>query len=208
MARNLLSLIKTIFDRQAEKHGASPQSVFWKHQEGQDLRYEIMLGIVAREDLAGNITLNDLGCGYGVFFDLIQNTPLMEGSRYTGYDLSEGMIKLAQKRISDARASFIVADHATETADYSFVSGTFNLHGGQDVIEWKHQIATGLTRLWHSTEKGMAFNMLDRNHTNKMDGLYYADANEFMDFCKNTLSENVELIADYPLEEWTIFVRR
>ena len=203
-----LGIIQNIYDRHVKAHGPTPEGVFWKNIEGQVLRYEILTGIVEPGDLAGGITVNDLGCGYGVFFDIFQNEPLMQGSAYYGYDLSGEMVKFARRRIDDPRAHLIQSDHATKTADYSLASGTFNMHGRQNVSAWETCVQASLKELWGKTRKGLAFNMLAHDREDRLDGLYYANSADFIDFCRREISGNVELIDGYPLEEWTIFIRR
>jgi len=203
-----LRVIRDIFDRNIVKHGPSAKGVYWKNPEGQVLRYEILLGIIGKDDLGGGIFLNDLGCGYGAMFDIIADDPLMQNSRYFGYDLSGEMIRHAKSHTDDPRAQFFKSDHALHVADYSFASGTFNMHAGQDNELWKGCVLESLRALWLKTRKGMAFNMLDKNHPESLKGLYYADRDIYLDFCRTELSPNVELVTDYPLEEWSIFVRR
>ncbi len=50
--------------------------------------------------------------------------------------------------------------------------------------------------------------MLSVNSANRLAGLYYAEPEEFLDFAARTLSADVTLIDDYPLDEWTILARR
>ena len=42
----------------------------------------------------------------------------------------------------------------------------------------------------------------------KFPGLYYADGEEFLEFCRDRLSPDVTITDDSPLPDWTIFVHR
>jgi hypothetical protein len=72
---------------------------------------------------------------------------------------------------------------------------------------WRDFVRNSLAELWSRTDVAMAFNMLDARAPKHLDGLYYGDADDLMDFARS-LSPNVTLIDDYPLDEWTIYLRR
>lgn len=203
----ILEFISRVYTYRINECGPVANGVFWRDADGQMLRLELLLQTVTGEDLNGPITVNDLGCGYGALFDLIKDEPMMKGGRYFGYDISPDMVKAAQARTKDPRATFILSPVATETADYAFASGTYNMSMGSERHLWAHYIKTSLTGLWAKTRKTLAFNLLDINAATKLDDLYYADRREFLEHAL-TLSPEVELIDDYPLDEFTIVVKR
>ena len=204
---DLLELIGQVYDHRLKECGPTAGGVFWKNEEGQTLRYEVLLQIIDNADLNGNVTINDLGCGYGALFEMIKNSPLINNSKYIGYDVSREMIDSARIRNHDNRAEFIHSPIATETADYSFVSGTFNMSLGAIEHMWLEYIHASIRMLWKNTKKGLAFNMLDIRSENRLFDLYYADLDAMIEFAK-TLTPKVEVIEDYPLDEWTILMRR
>ena len=203
----LLEFVARVYTYRINECGPVASGVFWKDADGQVLRLELLLQAVAREDLNGPITVNDLGCGYGALFDLMKDEPMMRGGRYIGYDISPEMVDAAKAHHTDPRATFIVSPVATEVADYSFVSGTYNMSMGANPALWTHYVKTSLDMLWKKTAKIMAFNLLDDTSTNKLDDLYYADRRTFLEHAL-TLSPDIEIIDDYPLDEFTIFVKR
>lgn len=205
----MLAPIARLYARRLDECGATPLGVYWTSTDGQALRFEVLLGIVAPADMAaGRVSINDLGCGYGALFDRLADDPMMRDGRYTGYDISAEMVREAQARHIDRRADFIQAAAATRDADYSLVSGTYNMKMRHDAVAWKRYVFGSLRELWAKTRKGLAFNMLRGTGADKPGGLYYADADEFFDFCARMLSRNVELKQGYGLDEWTIYVRR
>jgi len=203
----LLNLVSNTYSYRVNQCGPVANGVFWKDQDGQMLRYELLLQAIDDADLSGPISVNDLGCGYGALFDLLADQPMMQGGRYYGYDISPKMIEEAKVRHADSRASFIESPIATEVADYSFVSGTYNMNLGSRRDIWGDYVKTSLARLWDKTAKAMAFNMLDAASPVRLINLYYADRNEFVEFAMS-LSPEVEIIDDYPLTEFTIYVKR
>lgn len=204
---DLLELIGQVYDHRLKECGPTASGVFWKHEEGQTLRYEILLQIIDDQDLNGNISINDLGCGYGALFEMIKNSPLMKSSKYFGYDISKEMIDAARIRNHDNRANFTHSPLANVVADYSFVSGTFNMFLGARQNLWRDYVRSSIRLLWQNTKKGLAFNMLDASSETRLLDLYYADLDDMVEYAK-TLTPNVEVANDYPLDEWTIFMRR
>lgn len=207
-APQFLTGIAEHYEKRLARFGALAQGVLWRNAEGQKLRFDVLVRIFEPGDRHGGITVNDLGCGYGAFFDYLKGRPVMAGSRYTGYDICAAMVETATGRIHDPRARFVHSAAATETADYSFASGTFNLKADVEAGPWNAYVKASLADLWRRTNKGLAFNMLSVTSTRREEGLYYADGAEFLEFCAATLSRNAVLADDYPLREWTIFVRR
>ena len=207
-SRSMLEPVLRAFDARIKQYGSDPRSAFWRNAEWQRRRYDILSGLFSEEDRKGGITITDFGCGYGAFFDYLKDRPVMEGSRYTGIDISGAMIDQAQASIMDPRATFQRHLIATEAADYTFVCGTYNMNLGADEGEWADYVKASLSQLWSKTTKALAFNMLRSDAPEKYQSLYYADAKEFMDYCRDKLSPDVNYSNDSPLPDWTIFVRR
>jgi len=77
-----------------------------------------------------------------------------------------------------------------------------------DEGEWADYVKASLAQLWSKTTKALGFNMLRSDAPEKYQSLYYADAGEFLEFCRDTLGADVEFSNDNPLPDWTIFIRR
>ena len=205
----LLAPIAKVFSNRLAECGPRASGVYWTSEGGQQLRFEVLLGIVSPADQArGGVTVNDLGCGYGALFDMLVDDPMMIDGRYYGYDISAGMVRAANARHVDHRVEFIQSASATRAADYSLVSGTYNMKMGNRRDEWQDYVFASLRDLWRKTAKGLAFNMLAGTGADHPGGLYFAHAGDYFDFCAAQLSPNVELKRGYGLDEWTIFVRR
>ena len=202
-----LNNLSKVFSRRVQNYGATPAGVLWKDSDGQQLRFEVLCDILNDVPISSPLSINELGCGYGALFDVLNTLPNMPPITYKGYDICSDMVALARQRVDDPRAEFHLADRPLSRADYTFVSGTYNLHIDVDNSVWTDFIKTSLAQLWAMTDKGLAFNMLDKNHRIQMDGLYYADRIDFQNYCA-TLSANITVIDDYPLDEWTMFIRR
>ena len=204
----LLMPVVLAYERRLRRYGDTPRGVFWKDGNWQRLRYDILVRVFDDLALAGGLTIHDFGCGYGAFFDYIADHPAMRASRYIGIDMCAGMIEAAQKRINDPRASFSRHLWATFDADYTFVSGTFNMNLDVDETDWDEYIRASLLRLWQKTRRGLAFNLLAASSAEKHDGLYYVAPEGYLEFARTQIDANAELILEPPLPDFTILARR
>ena len=207
-SRSMLEPVLASFEKRVAQFGADPRSAFWKDEEWQKRRYDILSRLFDEPDRLGGISITDFGCGYGAFFDYLADRPVMKNSRYTGIDMSAAMIEEANARIRDSRATFQSHLISTETADYTVVCGTYNMNLGANRDEWADYVKASLEQLWSKTTKAMGFNMLRFDAPDQYPGLYYADGMEFVKFCNETLSPDITYTDDRPLPDWTIIIRR
>ncbi len=207
-APRFLAPVAALYEKRFERCGADPRGVYWRNAERQQLRFEVLAGIL--DELADGtaITVNDLGCGYGAFFPFLDGLPGIRISGFFGYDIAESIVAAARQRVTDPRAVFVQSMVATEFADYSFASGTFNMKDAADDRVWSRYVKASLEHLWSRTRKGLAFNMLSSTDRRKQRGLYYADARDYLEFCRRVLSPHVSLKDNLPLADWTLYVRR
>ena len=204
----LLTPITHAYERRLSQYGNDPRGVFWQNKEYQFKRFEILSHIFDPADNSNTISIHDFGCGYGALFEYLADKPIMKNAQYIGTDMSSQMITAARKKIDDPRAEFRRHLMAIDAADYTLVSGTFNMHLGQDEEEWEDYIKASLLQLWSKTRVGLAFNMLRDDAEYLYDGLFYINGHDLFDFCSTRLSPNVEIQNDSPLPDWTFFVRK
>jgi SAM-dependent methyltransferase len=180
--------------------------VGWKDEASHRLRFEKLIQVIKPQRKEENITVNDFGCGYGAMFNYLNEILGPNLVKYYGYDVSEEMITAARKFINDPRAEFIESLKVTHLADYSFISGTFNVKLKASDAMWTEYVKETLINAAGMSRKGFSFNALSVYVDWKEENLYYADPFLFFDFCKRKFSRYVALLHDYPLFEWTMIV--
>ena len=197
-----LAGVEALYTANLAEHGTSSASVGWPDADAQRLRFDKLAYVI---DTDAPITVNDWGCGYGAMFRYLDERFTLGG--YTGYDISAEMLEAAQGFVDDPRARWVQGSEVTETADFSFVSGTFNVRMEASDAAWRRYIEDTLKLLAQRSRRGFAFNLLTTYVDWRKDDLFYADPAHFFDFCRENVSRYVTLLHDYPLYEWTIAVR-
>lgn len=204
-APEVLREIAQMYTENISGKGVGPNSVGWRDEQTQALRFEKLACVIDASDEP--VTYNDFGCGYAAMFLFLRDRAGAPLGRYYGYDISAEMLAAARQLVSDERLTLMNADHLTEEADYSFVSGTFNVRFGASNDEWRGYIERVLHDMASHSRRGFAFNLLTSYVDWKEPHLFYGDPAYFFDFCVRTFSRRVALLHDYPLYEWTITVR-
>jgi SAM-dependent methyltransferase len=208
MMSEALHAVAHLYSENLETHGVDPKSVGWRDEASQRLRFAKLAEVIDPATASSGITVNDLGCGYGAMFRYLDEIPPVRLTQYFGYDISEEMLLAAERYAADPRAKFERSSRITNQADYSFVSGTFNVRFEESDEAWTAHMTDALLDLSENSRRGFAFNALSTYVDWKQDNLYYADPFFFFDFCKRNISRYVSLLHDYPLFEWTMIVRK
>ncbi|MDR9777570.1 class I SAM-dependent methyltransferase [Rhizobium hidalgonense] len=204
--QDVLKAVADYYSDKLAEHGQSARGVDWNGEESQTLRFEQLSKII---DRSKEFSLNDLGCGYGGYFDYLGRKH--DQVYYSGLDLSGDMIAAAQQRFAgDRNARFVVAGEPDLVADYGIASGIFNVRLDSTDDIWQAHVLRTLDVLDNTSRHGFAFNCLTSySDPDKMrDYLYYANPGQLFDHCKRHYSRNVALLHDYGLYEFTILVRK
>lgn len=202
----ILNKVEKLYTDSLKEHGVTSKAVGWTTGDGQILRFDKLVEVV--EDKNQDFSVNDLGCGYGAMFEYFGKKGF-KISKYNGYDISEDMLKTAKEQIGKSKKVELFKNPKLQTkADYSFVSGIFNVRFEGDDESWTKFIENTLRDLDANSTKGFAFNVLTSYVDYKEPHLYYADPMYFFDFCKRNFSKKVSLLHDYNLWEWTIIVKK
>lgn len=202
-----LDKISNLYSDNLTEHGDQSKAVGWPTADSQELRFEKLTQVITDTD--ASFSLNDYGCGYGAHLEyLLQKQYSVAG--YNGYDLSEEMLSKSKERLKDFDGDLKLINSSTIStpADFTFVSGTFNVRFESSYQEWKKFIEETLTMINDSSNLGFSFNLLSKYVDWKEPHLFYGDPCYWFDYCKKNFSKQVSLLHDYPLYEWTILVRK
>ena len=202
----LLDDIKKYYSNSIESFGASPKGVDWNGEEGQILRYKQLLRIV--ED-RNKFSLIDYGCGYGALINVLRD--LGKEFQYFGLDLSDAMIQAANHLYgNDKNITFFQTASINFSSDFIIASGVFNVKLNSSYALWEHYIENTLDNFNDNSNLGFAFNCLSSYSDKNMqkDKLFYADPKSIFDLCKKKYSNNVALLHNYGLYEFTILVTK
>ncbi|MBY5866557.1 class I SAM-dependent methyltransferase [Rhizobium leguminosarum] len=204
--RDILGAVAQYYSSKLAEHGQSPRGVDWNSARTQLLRFAQLSKVIAD---SSDFSVNDLGCGYGSYFDYLRNN--YDDIHYVGIDVSADMVAAARQRFANVdNGRFVVSVEPDTMADYGIASGIFNvrLNGTDDA--WHAHILRTLDVLDKTCRRGFAFNCLTSySDADKVrDYLYYANPAAMFDHCKRNYSRDVALLHDYGLYEFTILVRK
>lgn len=199
-----LAGVESLYTGNLAEHGIDSKAVGWRDRESQLLRFEKLAYLIDVDSPVRPVSVNDWGCGYGAMFKFLDERPGVELESWYGYDISREMLEAARGYIDDPRAELIQGADVTRDADYTFVSGTFNVRAGAPVEAWSEYVKDVLRTIARRSRRGFGFNLLTCYVDWRKDDLFYADPAEFFGFCREELARYVTLLHDYPLYEWTI----
>lgn len=179
-------------------HGDRPEALRWT-RKGQILHYKALLDIAP--DIRGSSIL-DYGCGKGDFYLFLKENGIEV--QYTGFDINEELIKLAQQKFPECRFRVfdIEKDKLDEEFDFIFLCGVFNLKVG----DLKETIKDTLKRLFLHCRVALAFNALSAHAPNKDFELHYIYPEEIFTFAVKELSPFISLRHDRIAYDFTLFV--
>lgn len=200
----ILATVGEYYSEKIRKHGATPLGVDWNSAETQTLRFRQISSLLP----GSGFSVTDLGCGYGGYLDYLQRHH--DDFQFTGVDLSEEMIREAEKRHPPSLSRrFVAASRPPAVTDYVVASGIFNVRQDVPDAEWLAYIFECMDSMDRSSTRGFAFNCLTSysDAHKKRDYLYYADPRVIFDRCMG-YSRHVTLLHGYGLYEFTALVRK
>ncbi len=134
-----------------EKYGVSAKGVNWNSKKSQEIRFEIITGILGKDILVSDIV--DAGCGFGELYAYWSHKNICP-KKYTGLDCVQNSVDIAKKRFPDL--SFTCRDILGDDlpmADWYVSSGALNILSTFDT--WLF-----LEKMLDFSKKGIVFNIL------------------------------------------------
>jgi len=198
-----------------EKHGDTHLALDWNSRESQKLRYQIFHEIFVYGKKASNVSVLDVGCGFGDLFGFLKAKGLLSRHKinYTGYDISPKLIEVAHKKYPQARFELknILEERYLPCFDYIFCSGTLNIRT-QDLGNHLEAVKSMLLKMYDMAQCGVAVNFLSEgalpisNPEDLNSGRYfYFKPEEILSFCRFICSRYI-LRHDYHLGDFTVYL--
>lgn len=195
--------IRAHYQQLYRQHGDSVEAAQWSSRETQERRFEFL----ARIDVLEGRSVLDFGCGSGHLASWLQARGTTV--RYTGVDLVEELLAAGRAKHPQHRfCSF--DDVAHERFDYVLISGVFNNRRPGNRRFWQDTVR----RLFAMSERGLAFNLLNRYVDYRDAGLFYEAPETVFRFIKREVSPLVTVRNDYEIKpgvvpfEFTTYVYR
>lgn len=194
------------YEAKLRAHGPTPAGMDWNSQTSQELRFRQLARLWEGEPEASVV---DYGCGYGALASYLRARA--HTGRYHGFDVSAAMAAAGAAHVADLPDCRVTSRRADVLPlDYAVASGVFNVKQEATDASWKTYVHDTIADLASLGTRGFGFNALTlySDPEKRRSDLYYADPLELFDYCSRTYSRFVSLVHDYPLYEFTIFVRR
>lgn len=200
--------IELYYTAKVRAYGPCAAGVDWSCTPTQELRFVQLLKLC---DSKQRFSLNDFGCGYGALRGFLDRR--FDGIEvdYLGIDISPEMVRQARMLWAHkAHTVFVVGTSLTRVADYSLVSGVFNIKLHQPHARWTQFVKDTLVMLNQYSRRGFAVNFLAPTTYDRppIAELYTTTADIWVAYCKRTLHLDADVLADYGMNEFTLVARR
>jgi SAM-dependent methyltransferase len=197
------------------KHGENYLALDWNNPENQKLRFQIQKEIFVYGRKAFDISVLDLGCGFGDLYGFLKTEGLLSRHhiKYTGFDIFLNFVEIAKKKYPDARFELIdiLEKEHLPKFDYIFCSGVFNIRT-RDVEGHLEFVKTILQRTYDLAACGVSVNFLSEGElpvSNPEDlnsgRYYYFRPDEILNFCRSIGGRYI-LRHDYHPGDFTVYL--
>ena len=192
-----------------DRHGPTSEGVDWGADASRAaLRYDNMLGVLARDAGPTVPSLLDVGCGYGELLDHAARKGI--ALDYTGIDVAENMIRWATAHSPGGRFVHgdILSCEVGGPFDYVVCNGILTQKLRTSGLEMDRYAARLIRRMFSLCRRGAAFNVMTTKVNRFADNLYYRNPAELFSWCLSELTPHVRLDHAYPLYEYTMYLYR
>ena len=199
---------RAYFTDKIRKYGPAPQGVDYNGPQAQTARFEQLVKVI---DPSSHFDVIDFGCGYGALLDYLSQRGW--DFSYYGFDVLAEMVDAGRKAHQDREHALFTMDASDlPICDYVIAGAIFNNKFEAPVAAWGEHVLAVLSTINALARKGFAFNILsiysDADRMAQRPDLYFADPLVHFDHCKRNYSQDVALLHDYGLNDFTILVRK
>lgn len=151
------------------KFGYTPAGVFWNSEYNQIKRYQELLDLIP--DQKEKISLMDIGCGYGAFYQYLLKMNLSRKIIYYGIDINKNLIAECKRNFPNI--SFDEKPSKGIKVDYLLFSGTYNLAVINAINLWEKYILEDLYNYSKFCRKTILLNLQISDECKIINNIYY-----------------------------------
>lgn len=202
--------LKEHYENTFDLHGPTSAGVDWGEDQAQaHLRYQNMLAVIPGDDASGEVSLLDVGCGYGGLLIHARNKGM--NLQYTGIDLASNMIAWGKENLNECEfleGDILEHDFSSRTFDYVVCNGILTQKLKSSLLDMDEFSRALIKKMFSLCKKGIAFNIMTSYVNFFADNLYYKHPCEILAFCFAEVTRNLKLDHSYGLYEYTLYLYR
>ncbi len=190
-----------------EKDPTPAEQVGWSGKEDQTSRFTQFLEFDKLKPLKESRLL-DVGCGYGNFLDFLEARKI-KLKEYTGIDINQNFIKIAQKK---KKGTFILGDFLDykflKPFDFAIASGIFNVKCAEEERAYGILFET-VAKMMEDADVAAAFNFLSQKESKGFEltgQMQIYDKKKVIEWCKKQKVKTVKVIEGYDEFDTTIIL--
>lgn len=172
--------LNSAYQARLNKCGNVAEGVFWRSKSNQFARFNSLLKQIQKALPNQNITIADVGCGYGALYGYITEMPKHQQLLYCGVDINSAMIRACKQQFPNKKNLFSLGRKPKHMVDFSLFSGTFNLCYTTNIKLWEDYILDNLHQSWRLSRYGVVLNLLCDKHSHIKNQIYYANRSSFI----------------------------
>jgi SAM-dependent methyltransferase len=190
--------IAATFNSRFDAYGPTPEASLWFNKSRQLARFSKLTEAIVSRVSNTEVTIGDVGCGYGGFLDYLAKHNTEIRFKYYGYDIADRVIAYCLKNLQTANATFLHGSRPTRKADFHVMSGTYNYAPNMGVGPWRSYMRNEIRHIFSATNKCIVFNLMidDKAYISKS-SIFYEEMEHFLSFCSKELGETT--ILEHPL---------
>ena len=176
--------IAATFNSRFDAYGPTPEASLWFNKSRQLARFSKLTEAIVSRVSNTEVTIGDVGCGYGGFLDYLAKHNTEIRFKYYGYDIADKVIAYCLKNLQTANATFLHGSRPARKADFHVMSGTYNYAPNIGIGPWRSYMRDEIKHIFSATNKCIVFNLMiaDKACISKS-SIFYEEIEHFLSFC-------------------------
>ena len=152
--------VAATFNSRFDAYGPTPEASLWFNKSRQLARFSKLTEAIVSRVSNTEVTIGDVGCGYGGFLDYLAKHNTEIRFKYYGYDIADRVIAYCLKNLQTANATFLHGSRPARKADFHVMSGTYNYAPNIGVGPWRSYMRDEIKHIFSATNKSIVFNLM------------------------------------------------